>query len=75
MRQAPVPPGKECSIPEASEPGEKRKPVRTISPAELEGLEQAPFFEALCKLLVLAALRARARRAQATQDTQPNEVA
>jgi hypothetical protein len=50
MRQAPVPPGRECSISEASEPGGKQKPVRTISPLEQEALEQAPFFDALCQM-------------------------
>jgi len=51
MRQAPVPPARECSIPQASEPGGKREPVRTISPEDQEALEQAPFFDALCQML------------------------
>lgn len=51
MHQAPVPPGRECSISVASEPGEKHERVRPISFQEQEALEQAPFFDAFCALL------------------------
>ena len=50
MHQAPVPPGGECSISQASKLGEKRRQVRTISPLEQEALAQAPFFDALCQM-------------------------
>ena len=74
MHQAPVPPGRECSIPQASEPA-KREKVRTISPEDQEALEQAPFYEAFRELLYRAALRARARRDRVSQDVPTNEVA
>ena len=51
MHQAPVPPGRECSISVASEPEGKHKPVRTISPLEQEVLEHAYFFDAFCAWL------------------------
>ena len=50
MLQAPGPPGGECSVSQASEPGREQKPVRTISPKDQEALEQAPFFDALCQM-------------------------
>ena len=50
MHQALIPPGRECSILKASEPGEKREPFRTINPEERKAIEQAPFFDALCQM-------------------------
>jgi hypothetical protein len=45
MHQAPDTPGLECSTSQASEPGEKRERVRTISRNEQEALEHSPAFE------------------------------
>ena len=62
MHQAPVPPGRECSISVASEPEGKRKPVRIISQEEQEALEQAPYFAAFSSWLYRLAQVARAKR-------------
>ena len=51
MHQAPVPPGRECSITQASELAREREPFRTISPGEQEAVELAPFFETFRALL------------------------
>ena len=66
MHQAPVPPGRECSIPQASEPGEKRERVHTISQIEQEALEHMPAFEYFC-----AWLYRLAQAALAKQETPP----
>ena len=61
MRQAPVPPGRECSTSQASEP-EKRGMARIISLEEQESLEHAHFFDAFCAWLYRLAQEERARR-------------
>lgn len=62
MRQTSVPPGRECSILQASEPGEKRERVRTISQSEQEALERSPSFGYFCAWLYRLAQAARAKR-------------
>ena len=74
MHQAPVPPGRECSISVASEPGETRKPVRTINLQEQEALAQAPFFDALCQMFDRWARLAQ-RESERTQPASHRPVA
>lgn len=62
MLQAPVPPGGECSISQASEPGGEQKPIRTISPEDQEALEQAAYFDAFCAWLYRLTQAERAKR-------------
>lgn len=61
MRQAPVPPGRECSIPQAGQP-EKQESVRTINQQEQVAIEQAPFFNAFCAWLYRLAKEARTKQ-------------
>lgn len=62
MHQTPVPPGRECSIPQASEPGEKRERVRTINKEEQKALERAPNFGTFCAWLFRLAHAERAKQ-------------